>query len=454
MSFGRAASQLRQARPSREGDMDANFIARLPHPFYGDHVLYHAYDLRSALPVVRAWEFKGWRSESMSWKNGCYIHAGLSSTGPVSMKGPEAKKYLQSIVINSLEKFPIGSMKHGVMCNEDGLIVAHGIIERKGEDHFESYAGGPPGANPRTEVPFNVEIKKLDYYLFQIAGPTSLQVLEKVTGESLRSIGFLRFRDTRINGIRTEVGRIGMTGNLAYELHGPIEEGPAIYDAVYRAGEEFGIERLGWGTYLVNHIEGGFPQSTWTFVSAAAPSRWPEMMKFWQVSGSVDPTHGRARHRTPVEVKWHNMARFDHDFVGREALAAEIANPKRTTVTLRWNPDDVMDTYASLLRPGEAYKPIDLPYAPQRWPMAHADHVLKDGREIGYSSGTIYSYAFREFLSLGCLDIAAAGIGNEVVVQWGDHGGAIKSIRATVARFPYLTEGRNSDVDATQLPTR
>ena len=61
----------------------------------------------------------------------------------------------------------------------------------------------------------------------------------------------------------------------------------------------------------------------------------------------------RARNRTPVEVRWHNMARFDHDFIGREALVTEIASPKRTTVTLRWNSDDVMDSYASLLRPGE-----------------------------------------------------------------------------------------------------
>ena len=430
--------------------MDSNFTARLPHPFYGDHVLYHAYSLRPSLPVVRAWEFGGWRTESMSWKTGCYIHAGLSSTGPVSIKGPEAKGYLQSIVINSLANFPIGSMKHGVMCTKDGLIVAHGIIERKGENHFESFAGGPPGANPHTEVPFDVEIKKLDHYLFQIAGPTSLQVLEKVTGESLRDIRFLHFRDSHINGVKTEVGRIGMTGNLAYELHGPIEDGPAIYDAVYRAGQEYGIERLGWGTYLCNHVEGGFPQSTWTFISAMGAERWPELMKTWQVSGSVDPANLRARTRTPVEVRWHKMARFDHDFIGRAALAAEIANPKRTTVTLRWNADDVLDTYASLLRPGAPYKLIDVPYAPQRWPMAHADHVLKDGSEIGYSSGTIYSSSFREFLSLGCIDIEAATVGNEVAVQWGDYGEAIKSIRATVARFPYLTEGRNSDIDVSR----
>ena len=342
------------------------------------------------------------------------------------------------------------SVQHTVMCTEHGLIAAHGIIERKGEDHFQSFAGGPPGPNPKTKVPFDVEIKKLDHYLFQIAGPTSLLVLEKATGERLRDIRFLHFRDSSINGIRTEVARIGMSGNLAYELHGPIEEGPAIYDAVYQAGQDLGIERLGWSTYLVNHVEGGFPQGTWTFVPAVAPTRWPEMMKFWQVSGSVDPTNMRARTRTPVEVRWHNMAKFDHDFIGREALSAEMANPKRTTVTLRWNPDDVIDTYASLLRPGNAYKPIDLPYAPQRWPMAHADRVVIDGREVGYSSGTIYSFAFREFLSLGCLDIDVSNIDNEVVVHWGDHGGPIKNIRATVARFP--TSPRDATATLTSPP--
>ena len=107
------------------------------------------------------------------------------------------------------------------------------------------------------------------YYLTQVAGPTSLETLERATGESLRDIGFLRFRDAKINGKTVEVGRIGMSGNLAYELRGPLEDGPEVYDAVFRAGQDLGIQRLGWRTYLVNHIEGGFPQMNWTFFSAA-----------------------------------------------------------------------------------------------------------------------------------------------------------------------------------------
>jgi vanillate/3-O-methylgallate O-demethylase len=85
------------------------------------------------------------------------------------------------------------------------------------------------------------------------------------------------------------------------------------------------------------------------------------------------------------------------------------------------------------------------------WPQAHADHIVKDGRPAGISSGTTYSYYFREVLSMGCIDVDASKIGTEVIVNWGDYGGRIKNVRATVARFPYLTEGRNSDLDVTAI---
>ena len=433
--------------------MNSAFTAPLPMPFYKDHVLYHAIET-GGLPAVRAWQFSGWKAESMSWKRGCYIHAGLSATGPLSLKGPDAEKFLESLCINSFAKFPIGSMKHAVMCNDDGLIAAHGITERKAEDEFEFFAAPPWPVQRLAGTSYRVEARTRSDYLYQIAGPTSLKTLEKVTGDSLRDIRFLRFRESQIDGTKVEVARIGMSGNLAYELHGPIEDGPKIYDAVYRAGQEFGIERLGWGTYLVNHVEGGFPQITWTFIPV--PGLLDDRAKafigqFFKISGSVDPANLRARFRTPVEVGWHRMCKFDHDFLGRAALETEVAHPKRTVVTLRWNPEDVIEIYASLLRPGDEYKTIDLPYAPNVWPQAHADHVVKDGRQIGISSGTTYSYHFREVLSMGCIDLEASQIGRELIIQWGDYGGKIKDVRATVGRFPYLTEGRNSDLDVTTM---
>jgi len=52
---------------------------------------------------------------------------------------------------------------------------------------------------------------------------------------------------------------------------------------------------------------------------------------------------------------------------------------------------------------------------------------------------------------MGCIDLDASEIGIEVSVQWGDYGGKIKDARATVARFSYLNEGRNSDLNVTTI---
>lgn len=83
-----------------------------------------------------------------------------------------------------------------------------------------------------------------------------------------------------------------------------------------------------------------------------------------------------------------------------------MANPRRTIVTLRGNTEDVVDICASLFKSGEEHKTLDLPTTPSWYGgfFAHADHVVKDGTEIGVSSGTIYSYYFRKVISMGTLD--------------------------------------------------
>jgi vanillate/3-O-methylgallate O-demethylase len=400
-----------------------------------------------------AWEFNGWKPESLSWKTGCYIHGGLSDT-QINFSGPDVIPFFESICTNSFAKYPVGSMKHAVMCREDGLIAAHGILQRNGEEELHWFAAGPWPIYMLQKTKFKVNVEPVHEYLFQVAGPTSLETLERATGESLRDIQFLRFRDSKINGKRVEIGRIGMSGNLAFEVHGPLSEGPEVYDAIYKAGRSLGIQRLGWRTYLVNHVEGGFPQISWTFASAAS-----ELAGFafaTQVTGSVDPAQMEARFRNPIELGWDKAVRFDHEFIGRKALEAEAADPRRKTVTLRWNADDVLDIYASLLRSGEEFKTIDLPTSPtwSRGILAHADHILKDGRSVGISSGTIYSYYFRQVLSMGCVDTDLE-IGTEVIVQWGDYGHRIKNVRATLGRYPYLTEGRNDEVNtALAAPAR
>jgi glycine cleavage system aminomethyltransferase T len=307
---------------------------------------------------------------------------------------------------------------------------------------------------------YDVDISTRDIFIIQVAGPAALQVLEKTTGESLRDVEFLQARPTKIKGIDydIEVSRIGMVGNLAYELRGPIEAGPAVYDLVYQIGKEYNIKRLGWRTYIVNHVEGGFPQMNCIFLVSSLADK--EFMNSPMSSivikpgmtGSVDPTDMRARFRTPAEVDWSWMAKFNHEFIGREAVEAEAKNPKRKIVTLKWNPDDAIDIYASLFEKGDAYKVIELPFGQQQPSSGHADHVTKNGKQIGVSAGTTYSYYYREIISHCSIDIDQAKEGNEVVVHWGDYGKRIKEVRTTVARYPYLDLPRNQDYDINSVP--
>ena len=423
-------------------------------PVYPDTYFYHVVG-----GVVRPWEFSGWQAESLAWKEGCYIHAGLTIPGGQWIfEGPDAIEFFSRIAVNGFGKFPIGSAKHAVMCTDEGLIASHGVLQRNGENEVQLFVAGLWANYQCAKSDLRVTARPADNYLFQIAGPTSLQTLERATGESLRDIGFLRFRKSSIGGRPLEVMRIGMAGSLAYELHGPMEHAAEVYDAVVNAGEGLGLERLGWRTYTVNHVEAGFPQTIWTFTSAADedPGFREFMAQFPQagvmVSGSVDPTDMRARYRTPNEVGWEKMVRLDHDFIGRTPIESELRDPKRTIATLVWNAEDVVDIYASLLRKGEEFKIIELPTSPHlRGYLSHADHILKDGRPVGWSSGTIYSYYYREVISHATIDLDQTRIGNEVVVRWGDHGGRIKDVRARVERYPYLDVARNQEVDVSAI---
>ncbi|KQU38462.1 aminomethyltransferase [Rhodococcus sp. Leaf225] len=414
---------------------------------------------------LHLWESDGWKSESMSWKTGTYIASNLSGIPELTFSGPHAQDYLSRISINNVYNWQIGKSKHLVMPDENGLIALHALTVRDSEESFRMFGAGVPWpVYKAATLGAGVDLTARDIFIFQIAGPTSLQVLERLLGESLRTVGFLEIKKIRLPGldadVEIEISRIGMVGTLAYELRGPLDFGPAVFDAVHNAGSEFGIKRLGWRTYVVNHTEGGYPQQACTFTSSAYvdsgfvtnPMFGPTVLGA-AMTGSIDPADVRARLRTPQEVNWAWMAKFDHDFVGRSAIEAEAAAPRRKTVTLRWNKDDVVDVFASQFDPGEEYKNFEFPTTPQSPAGGHADLVTLDGKPVGVSSVAVYSYYYRHMISHCTLDLEHADVGREVIIHWGDHGQRIKLIRATVERFPYLDLPSNKSYDLSSIPS-
>jgi len=217
------------------------------------------------------WEYTDWIDESMSWKETLYI-GDWSPLGKFQVRGPDASAFFSSIAVNSFAKFEIGQAKHIILCNDAGKIVGEGILMRRAADDFLFTSG--PGVL-WAEYQFrrgrwNAAGTQIGprQFIFQLQGPNSLFVLESATGDDLRDIGFMRFRDTRIGNKQFAVLRQGMAGELGYELHGPSEHGPEIYNALLDAGQAFGIRRLGGRTKMVNHVEACFPTPSVDYVPA------------------------------------------------------------------------------------------------------------------------------------------------------------------------------------------
>lgn len=412
--------------------------------------------------VVNVWEADPWQEACLSWKTSCYIHAGISNPR-LYIKGPDAQKLLSKVSINDVYKWGVNRCKHLVMCDENGLIQNHALTQRDGENEFCMYAGNPwPLMSEAEKTPYNVELEMDPCFVFQMSGPTALTVIERVTEESQRDVRFLDVKKVCIPGIdgELELCRIGMSGTIAYEFRGARVLGPQVYQNILEAGKDFGIKRLGWKTYTVNHTEGGYPQMTVGFETACVVdpvfSATPAMASIGiqPHTGSIDPANQRARLRTPGEVDWMWMAKFDHDFIGRKALEAEQAAPKRTIVNLEWNVEDVLDIYRSHFEPGEDYKMLEFPCGQPQPAGGHADLVTDmDGKEIGISSCTMYSNYYRVNISQCIIDIDQAQIGREVYVHWGDFGKRIKKVRAKVAKYPYTDLEPNHTYNLDSIPS-
>lgn len=443
------------------------------------HTIYTPYDPSAILHQVEMWsganfsnplEYTGWRDEVMSWKESAYIHGHLNPSPTVILRGPDVLKLLSDTCVNSFATFEIGAAKHAIMCNEAGKIMVHGMVLRLAEEEYVTYWLAPwlPYLLLKEPGRYDVQMEDLTgkVFLFQIGGPRSLEILETATGESLRDIRFIRHRRSAVDGMPVNVLRIGMAGSLAYELHGDVEDARPIYEAVVKAGEAYGIRRLGTRAYMLNHTEDGFPQSYYHF-----PVAWGEDASFVnflneagagafgapRLRGSMG-TDIHARYRNPVELGWGHMVKLDHDFIGRAALESEVEQPSRRMVTLVWNSEDILDVHASQFGSGDRYLAMDEPNHYSAEPgylglTLWADRVLRDSEDVGISSGRAYSLYYREMLSLASVDSEHAELGTEVTVLWGEPGTPQKEIRATVSRFPYLDLPRNEHIDVATLPS-
>ena len=455
-------------------------VSFFPGPWLGHVPTGRIYWNAKGSPLLIPTWYTNWRDETLSWHLTCSFHANLNPTPVTIIRGPEAKKFMKENFVNNIDNFPIGIIKHGVLCLENGLIASHGVIMRVDEDVYETHWHSP-------YVDYLFGLKKYDAdiedisntrFLFQLQGPKCLEILEKVTEEDLHDIQYRRFRSSSIDGHEVRILRFGMSGGLAYEIHGDLMNAKEVFKKIIKVGSDYGIRPIGLMAYLMNHIEGGFPQIGCNFTSAVGLDEgfmrhssndfssvnsinngfnYAMQLNHIVYLGSVG-ADARNHVFNPFEVGLGPCINWNHEFRGKEALSKLKKTNDRDTVTLIWDPEDLCKIYASQFIPGEEpYLQMDYPAAGAHALIGHFTSTIDwvedaDGNTIGRSYGRTHSHYNRSMLSFASLDSKFRAIGTEVYVLWGEPGMPQLKVRAKVAPFPYNQHIVNDGFDVNTIP--
>jgi vanillate/3-O-methylgallate O-demethylase len=426
-------------------------------------------------PVVPA-EFSNWRDEQAAWRKTCVLFDQSHHMVDLYIEGPDALKLASNLAINSFANFPINRAKQFVPCSYSGHVIGDGILFHL-EKNKLVFVGRAPSANwiqfHGATGGYNVKIINDDRspgnpkgkavnrisYRFQIQGPNAWKVIEKLNGGPVPEIKFFHMDAIKIRGRSVRALRHGMAGAPGLEVWGPYEEREEIRETIIEAGKEFGLRQVGARAYATNTLESGWIPSP---LPAVYTDERMKKYREWLPATSYEATGGLGGsfvssniedyYVTPYEIGYGPFVKFDHEFIGREALEKIADKPHRKKVTFAWNGEDVTKIFESLFQSDEDhYKYIDLPLS--NYASASFDKITRRGKVVGASMFAGYSYNERSMLSLGIVD-PDVEIGSEVTLVWGEEGGGTKKItvephkqieiRATVSPVPYSKLARET----------
>ena len=435
--------------------------------FYNETLAPHFRARTNLTAVFIPPEFTNWRDEQRGWRETAILFDQSHHMPELYLKGPDALRLLERVGINSVTNFTPDRAKQFIACTPRGYVVGDCIAYCLAPDSFLLVSGMPilnwvqyqaetGGYNVSIErddpTPFNPKGKRINYR-FQLEGPNAGKIFNDLVDGGAPEIPFFRTARMKIRGHHVLALRHGMAGHMGVEISGPYDEMQSTRSAVIDAGKKYGLKLGGTRTYFSTIFEFG-----WMAYPLPAIYTGEELREFrkwlsfdgWeanaQLAGSFCSSNIEDYYVTPWDLGYGHILKFDHDFIGREALEKMASQPKRTKVTLVWNRDDVLKIFASQFGSGPRYKALDFPVVYYGWP--HFDEVRSvDDKLVGLSCHCGYSNNEGEMLSLTMLNEAYATPGTEVVLTWGEpNGGSAKphverheqvKVRATVAPVPY-----------------
>ncbi|TKC12185.1 glycine cleavage system aminomethyltransferase GcvT [Pedobacter polaris] len=189
----------------------------------------------------------------------------VSHMGEFILKGENALDLIQRVTSNDASKLHDGKVQYSCLPNKDGGIVDDLLVYRIDE---KSYMLVVNASNIEKDWNWiqqfntaNVEMHNISdkTSLLAIQGPKAADALQSLTAIDLASMEYYTFKKGTFAGVdNVVVSATGYTGAGGFEIYFENEHADQMWDAIFKAGAEYGIKPIGLAARDTLRLEMGF----------------------------------------------------------------------------------------------------------------------------------------------------------------------------------------------------
>lgn len=305
----------------------------------------------------------------------------ISNFAKYVCKGPGAADWLNAIFANNMPK-TVGRSCLTPLIGKRGGIAGDFTVTQLAEDEFWIIGSGMAEryhARFFKQVPLpegtTFESRTDGVCGFNVAGPQSRDLLQRLTNTSLASedFPFMRSKRIKLSGLDVMALRVSFTGDLGWELHCETGDQQSLYDLLIETGKDYGAGPVGSRALMSLRIEKGY--GSWS--REYSPEYWPQ------------------------EVGLDRLCKMEKDFLNKDAAAQTLqARPRENLVLIE------VDGAAAAASNADA---------------TGGEPIFKDGKGIGRVTSGAYGYSVAKSLALGFVKDAEPGDEVDVAILGAPH---------------------------------
>jgi aminomethyltransferase len=310
----------------------------------------------------------------------------VSHMGEFILKGDKALDLIQRVTSNDASKLYDGKVQYSCLPNTTGGIVDDLLVYRIDEQTYMLVVNASNIEKDWNWISqFNTEgvpMKDISdrTSLLAVQGPKAAEALQSLTDIDLASMEYYTFKKGTFAGIdNVVVSATGYTGAGGFELYVDNEHAEAIWNAVFKAGEPFGIKPIGLGARDTLRLE----------------------MGFCLYGNDIDDT------TSPLEAGLGWVTKFSKEFTNSVALAGQKAA-------------------------GVSQKLVGFEMIDRGIPRHDYEIVDVDGNNIGKVTSGTQSPSLQKAIGMGYVKNEFAKEGTEIFVKIRDN-----SIKAKIVKPPF-----------------